>query len=233
MFCTKCGTQALEGARFCRVCGNPFPAPPAEPTESIPATPNLEPLPATVSAEPVATIVEAPVASYSPPAAASPAPLHAPYAGFWLRFVAYLIDSAIVGVVFAALVAAAVGTVGLRAFRGFVPGVYDRPANPFFPVAMMGVLFVLLPVSIVASWLYFAYMESSAHQGTLGKMALGLFVTDTQGRRVTFARATGRFFAKFITGLIPLLIGYIMAGFTEKRQALHDMIASCLVLKKV
>lgn len=63
-------------------------------------------------------------------------------------------------------------------------------------------------------------------------MALGLTVTDLQGRRVTFARASGRFFAKIITGLIPLAIGYIMAGFTEKKQALHDMIASCLVLRK-
>jgi uncharacterized RDD family membrane protein YckC len=63
-------------------------------------------------------------------------------------------------------------------------------------------------------------------------MALGLTVTDLQGRRVTFARASGRFFSKLITGLIPLAIGYIMAGFTEKKQALHDMIASCLVLRK-
>ena len=178
-------------------------------------------------------MVEPPVTSYPPPLAPSAVPLHAPYAGFWLRFVAYLIDSAIVGVAFAAIVAVAIGTVGLRAFRGFVPGVYDRPTNPFFPVAMMGVIFVLLPITIVVSWLYFAYMESSVHQGTLGKMALGLFVTDTQGRRVTFGRATGRFFAKVITGLIPFFIGYIMAGFTEKRQALHDMIAGCLVLKKV
>jgi uncharacterized RDD family membrane protein YckC len=76
-------------------------------------------------------------------------------------------------------------------------------------------------------------MESSAHQGTLGKIALGLFVTDLQGRRISFGRASGRFFAKIITGLIPFFIGYIMAGFTEKRQALHDMIAGCLVLKKV
>ena len=181
MFCTKCGTQALEGARFCRVCGQAFPSPAVEPAETVPVAPNLEPLPATVSSEPVATMVEPPVTSYPPPLAPSAVPLHAPYAGFWLRFVAYLIDSAIVGVAFAAIVAVAIGTVGLRAFRGFVPGVYDRPTNPFFPVAMMGVIFVLLPITIVVSWLYFAYMESSVHQGTLGKMALGLFVTDTPG----------------------------------------------------
>ncbi|HEX5422129.1 MAG TPA: RDD family protein, partial [Candidatus Acidoferrales bacterium] len=70
------------------------------------------------------------------------------------------------------------------------------------------------------------------YQGTPGKLALGLFVTDMEGKRVTFARASGRFFAKIITGLIPLFIGYIMAGFTAKKQALHDMIASCLVLRR-
>ena len=92
---------------------------------------------------------------------------------------------------------------------------------------------MLLPITVVVTWLYFAYLESSDRQATLGKMALGLFVTDLQGQRITFARATGRFFAKFITGLIPFFIGYIMAAFTEKRQALHDIIAGCLVLKKL
>jgi uncharacterized RDD family membrane protein YckC len=86
---------------------------------------------------------------------------------------------------------------------------------------------------LVLQWLYYAWMESSEHQATLGKMALGLIVTDLDDRRVSFARATGRFFAKIISGLIPLAIGYIMAGFTEKKQALHDMIASTLVLRKI
>ena len=102
-----------------------------------------------------------------------------------------------------------------------------------FPQPRLGILFILIPVTIVATWLYFALMESSARQGTLGKMALGLFVTDLEGRRVSFGRATGRFFAKIITGLIPFFIGYIMAGFTAEEQALHDMIAGCLVLKKI
>jgi uncharacterized RDD family membrane protein YckC len=75
-------------------------------------------------------------------------------------------------------------------------------------------------------------MESSQYQGTFGKMALGLIVTDLEGRPLSFARASGRFFGKIITGMIPFGIGYIMAGFTEKKQALHDMIAGCLVLRK-
>ena len=71
-------------------------------------------------------------------------------------------------------------------------------------------------------------MESSSRQATVGKMALGLKVTDLEGRRISFARASGRHFAKYISGMI-LLIGYIMAGFTERKQALHDMIAGTLV----
>jgi uncharacterized RDD family membrane protein YckC len=91
----------------------------------------------------------------------------------------------------------------------------------------------LIPVAILVPWIYYAKMESSPRQGTFGKVALGLVVTDMAGRPITFGRASGRFFAKLITGMIPLGIGYIMAGFTEKRQALHDMIATCLVLRKL
>jgi uncharacterized RDD family membrane protein YckC len=61
---------------------------------------------------------------------------------------------------------------------------------------------------------------------------VGIVVTDMDGARVSFWRATGRYFAKFITGMIPLGIGYIIAGFTEKRQAIHDMIVGSLVLRK-
>jgi uncharacterized RDD family membrane protein YckC len=74
-------------------------------------------------------------------------------------------------------------------------------------------------------------MESSKFGGTLGKMAVGIRVTDLNGNRISFARATGRYFGRIVTNL-TLLIGYIMAGFTEKKQALHDVLASCLVIKK-
>jgi len=85
---------------------------------------------------------------------------------------------------------------------------------------------------VIGQWLYSAYLESGEKQDTWGKQALSIYVTDLSGNRVSFGRASGRFFAKIISGLIPLGIGYIMAGFTERKQALHDMIASCLVLRK-
>ncbi|HWF39071.1 MAG TPA: RDD family protein [Candidatus Acidoferrales bacterium] len=238
MFCTKCGNMAPEGARFCRTCGQPLEGAVASAAEIPPLTPSMETAagpsieaPVPVSAPPVAA---PPMGRYAPPVAPPAIILPAPYAGFWLRVVAYLIDGAIMGVVFGAIIGIALATLGVGFFRGLArPNVYDRPVNPFFPAAVLGVIFVLLPITIVVTWLYFASMESSERQGTLGKMALGLFVTDMYGKKISFARASGRFFAKFITGLIPFFIGYIMAGFTEKKQALHDMIASCLVLKKV
>jgi uncharacterized RDD family membrane protein YckC len=100
---------------------------------------------------------------------------------------------------------------------------------------MLAPLFLMfwlaLLISVVIQWLYFAGMESSARQATIGKSAMSLRVTNYEGRRISFGHATGRFFAKIVSGLIPLGIGYIMAGFTEKKQALHDMIAATLVLR--
>jgi len=89
----------------------------------------------------------------------------------------------------------------------------------------------IITVSVVINWLYFAIMESSKTQGTVGKLLLKIKVTDYQYNKISFGRATGRFFGKYISSFI-LLIGYIMAGFTDKKQALHDMMASCYVIKE-
>lgn len=84
---------------------------------------------------------------------------------------------------------------------------------------------------MMLQWCYWALLESSAWQATLGKKVLGLYVTDLSGKRISFVRASGRYFAMIISTL-TVGIGYVMAGFTPKKQALHDMIAECLVLKK-
>ncbi len=73
--------------------------------------------------------------------------------------------------------------------------------------------------------------EASAWQATPGKRILRLYVTDLNGQRVTFARAAARNFAKIISSL-TFLVGYLVAGFTEKKQALHDILAGCLVLRR-
>jgi uncharacterized RDD family membrane protein YckC len=86
-------------------------------------------------------------------------------------------------------------------------------------------------IMLMVQWLYWALLESSSWQATIGKRLLGLYVTDLQGKRLSFARASGRFFGKIISEL-TIGIGFLMAGFTPKKQALHDMIAQCLVLKR-
>jgi uncharacterized RDD family membrane protein YckC len=90
-------------------------------------------------------------------------------------------------------------------------------------------LAILLTIPIV--WLYYALFEASSWQATPGKRVLRLYVTDLHGRPITFTRATIRHFAKIISSL-TFLVGYFLAGFTEKKQALHDLIASCLVLRR-
>ncbi len=148
----------------------------------------------------------------------------ATYAGFWLRFVAIIIDLIITTVANYAVQIPLMLVLGVTGGGGMGGG--GRPG----PVIYIGMLFSWL-VSVSIPWLYFAYMESSAKQATLGKMALGLTVTDLQGQRLSFGRATGRYFGKVLSGLI-LCIGYMMAGWTERKQALHDMMAGTLVVKR-
>ncbi|MEZ6045963.1 MAG: RDD family protein [Planctomycetaceae bacterium] len=135
------------------------------------------------------------------------------YAGFWLRFCAYFLDSLLLGFV----------NFGLGFAMGMVMGIMQLE-----PVIIQIAAQIL---GIVMFWLYFAVSESSEAQATPGKRILGIKVTGLNGERISFGRATGRTFAKYISGF-TLMIGFIMAGFTEKKQALHDMIASCLVVKK-
>src|SRR5882762_6346173 len=154
------------------------------------------------------------------------------YAGFWLRFLALLIDNVVMGLGFILIVIPLFFLTGLGAFlRDIHPNEDMSDAGIF---ALMGFLFLAATATLVFTWLYSALMESSEWQATLGKRALGLVVTDMAGQRVSFGRATGRHFAKIITNLASFGIGlgYLMAVFTEKKQALHDMLAGCLVLRR-
>jgi uncharacterized RDD family membrane protein YckC len=239
MFCTQCGNALAEGTAFCRRCGRAV-ATPATAAES-------EQQPPPMHEPPVAPQPEIFPAPSAPPL---PSSAFMPYAGFWLRVVAHFIDNAILSIAFVAIVAVAIFSIGWDRIRQTRPGLVVQMARLDYPSAVLqreftyrgqypllapaifaAITSVFLAVILVA-WLYFALMESSVKQGTLGKMALGLIVTDLYGRRISFGRASGRFFGKLITSMIPLGIGYMMAGFTEKKQALHDVLAGCLVLRK-
>jgi uncharacterized RDD family membrane protein YckC len=183
----------------------------------------------------------APPQVYSPTGGAqayAPAPVATHYGGFWIRFVAYFVDSLIIGIPMLVIILIAVFAFG--AFGG-LSALKNLPANPdpdqiqqqLVPMigALIGAYAILIASSIVIGWLYFALMESSARQATFGKAMLNLKVTDANGNRLSFGHASGRFFSKIVTGLVPFGIGYIMAGFTAKKQALHDFIASTVVIK--
>jgi uncharacterized RDD family membrane protein YckC len=235
MFCTKCGTAVPDGVAFCTSCGMPMQAgqPAAPPVYQPPPPPVYQPPPPPVYQQPPQQYVAAPPPpppqAWAPPAPQVAAP-QLPYAGFWQRFAAYLIDSLILGVVAVAVIVIVFLLIGGGAL-------ISGSQTPQDFAAAMGVAAIFLIVLayialIVIMWLYFAKMESSEKQATIGKKAMGLYVTDLNGQRLTFGRASGRFFSKIISGMIPLGIGYIMVAFTAKKQALHDMIAGTLVWKR-
>ena len=141
------------------------------------------------------------------------------HAGFWRRVVAYLIDGLILSPVFVVLYLIVAGSSAVP--LAMQPG----GMVPFRVFPSLWLMWILVP------WLYFALCECSAWQATPGKLALGLGVTDEYGRRIGFGRATGRFFGKFLSGFI-LDIGYMLAGWTERKQALHDLMAGCCVVRK-
>jgi len=152
------------------------------------------------------------------------------YAGFWLRFVAYLIDDIVLS--FAGFIVALPFIGGIIFSAIGMSDSHEFDEKTVLGIAgILGSVLGMVLIIIILGWLYFALMESSKNQATLGKLALGLKVTDMEGNRISFARATGRYFGKIISGMI-LYVGYFMAGFTEKKQALHDMLAGCLVVRK-
>ena len=97
---------------------------------------------------------------------------------------------------------------------------------PLLDKAIVYVLW-LLP-AVIVPWLYTALQECSTPQATFGKRLLFVQVTDLEGRRISFARASARFFGR----LIPTFgLGYLMALVTRRKQALHDLVARCLVVR--
>jgi uncharacterized RDD family membrane protein YckC len=188
---------------FCPNCGNPTPY------DAVMCSQCGSPLPSPAGVAPVQTVA---VQGYVPAVS---------YAGFWMRFLAAIIDGVLVQVVVMPV------SFMLGAGVGLAGAAVSMPDMGRQIVAMIGGM----ALGLVVGWLYEAIMESSEKQATFGKILLGLTVTDEAGRRISFARASGRHFAKYISGL-TLLIGYIMAGFTEKKQALHDMIAGTLVMRR-
>ncbi|BCN93891.1 hypothetical protein THMIRHAM_16760 [Thiomicrorhabdus immobilis] len=141
------------------------------------------------------------------------------YGGFWKRVAAYIIDWLILMLLsFVLMIIMGV----FLAFKGL---------DPEDETAMLGVSLMGNLITLMLTWFYYAGMESSSKQGTFGKSLLGMKVTDLNGGRISFLRASARYFSKILSALL-LFIGFIMVAFTEKKQGLHDMIAATLVVNK-
>ena len=143
------------------------------------------------------------------------------YAGFWRRFAAYLIDW-VCTVVISAIVGGLLGAIIGVAMAGGGSNGHDAAQLARGVGRLM---------SLLVGWLYYALFESSARRATPGKMALGIVVVDLSGRPIGFGQATGRYFGKIVSA-ITLCIGFMMAGWTERKQALHDQMAGTLVIVK-
>jgi uncharacterized RDD family membrane protein YckC len=145
-----------------------------------------------------------------------------PPAGFWIRFVAYIVDAFILVL---AVIVVAVVIIGLTVAIG---GTNGKDSDVAIGI---GVVLALL-VYFVIGWLYEAFLTSGPHGATLGKQAVGVRIVCADGTPLSFGRATGRHFLKvFVTPMIPFAIGYLMAGFTQRKRALHDMMADTFVIK--
>src|SRR6478736_3800757 len=149
------------------------------------------------------------------------------YAGFWIRFVAIIIDGIIVGIIRAFLVVPILAAVGISFATNFQNfDAENMDMEEFIPLlaAVIAAAGALALLSTVIWVLYGTLMEASKYQATLGKIALGLIVTDINGGKLDFSKALVRNLGKLLSNFI-FLIGYIMAAFTEKKQGLHDIIA--------
>lgn len=159
------------------------------------------------------------------------------YAGFWRRFVAYMIDGFILGVpmAFALVNPNLYKTVKGITIFGFKERRFDaigpiswvlgsHPSNYFKYVLILSILFFIIHI------LYFGLCTSSKLQGTIGKRILGLKVVGVDGKRISLGRAIGRYFASVFSYF--MCMGFIMAVFTEKKQTLHDYMASTFVVKQ-
>jgi uncharacterized RDD family membrane protein YckC len=208
MYCSRCGAAVADGVAFCSACGQSTGAAASTQTQ-VGVLPPPAPQPRVVAGPPVL------------------------YAGFWLRVVAAIIDGLALLIPF--------GLIGFALFASAIPALsriqQGEPPMVVF-AAIMPRLIIIGIIYFIGTWLYWAGMESSEWQATLGKKALGLYVTDMEGRRTTFGRTSARFWSGRGVRVVPslgalyFLIDCIMAGLTEKKQALHDIIANCLVLRK-
>lgn len=152
------------------------------------------------------------------------------FAAFWKRAVAFALDVAIVVALYSLLIYAVNNLLALPVeYSPLLERGLSLQMSPYVEEHFVEIALLYSLSKFAVLFPYFTLLESSRRQATFGKLLLGIKVVDLSGRRISFARATGRFFAKILSGQV-LLIGYFLAAFTERKQALHDLLAGTLVL---
>ena len=226
MFCVQCGKENPEGARYCAACGKAV----ARVADTITALLAAGGAPQSEGMRPpdradVTAGKACPACGRLNPNIADRcgcgasfisgvvSPIAPSYAGFWIRVAASVLDGFVIGVL-AVLGALILGVAGM---------VSGEPAE----FAAVGYYIV----AILASWLYYAILESSSKQATLGKRAVGIMVTDLSGKPLSFGRASGRAFAKWLN-ILTLHIGWLVVAFTRQKRGIHDFLAGTVVVKR-
>ena len=147
------------------------------------------------------------------------------YANFMLRMAAFVVDTMILGFLFKLLSWLLFVTLSINLrMEDFFSDDHEMIVTPFIAIPFL----TFFTVQLVGFWLYYALTET-LFGGSLGKLLLHLRVTGLDGRRIGFKNATGHAFARILS-FVPFLTGYMMAVFTEKTQALHDLFAGCIVI---
>ncbi len=155
------------------------------------------------------------------------------FAGPGRRFIAFIIDIVFVIIIDIFVMGVAGLTEGVRMAYQMLRGypVTDRYGDVVTSVLPTPVIYSFAVLIILVPWLYFAFLDSSKNQATLGKIATRVAVTDMNGSRITFARSTLHFFAMYLSAFI-FFVGFIIIPFTRQKQGLHDVIAGCLMFRQ-
>ena len=147
-----------------------------------------------------------------------------PYASFISRTIAFIIDYLLISFILGVILSI-IKPLGF-AFEG--PEVMEY--NEETIRELRDAAGPIMPFFFVGMWLYNAIMHASRWQATLGKRFVGIVVTDLDGERINFLKASLRFAGKLVSMMI-LLVGFLLAAITSRRQALHDLIGGTVVLK--
>lgn len=150
-----------------------------------------------------------------------------PFAGFWRRAFACIVDGILINILLSPLYFGWVWPALTASSADRSPDEMD-PAQAF---AIMGTMMGYVLVAAVLETIYYAALDSSSYQASLGKMAFGIRITDLEGRRISFGRALLRRLARIVTAF-TIGIGFLMVLWTRRRQTLHDMMVGTLVVRR-